>query len=337
VALTIVVRSIAGRERDGDRALPSITVDAPRVVIGRGDGCEVRLPDLSLAHRHASVRQRGGEYVVVDEGSQNGTFVQKLRLPPQTPRVIQSGELVRLGRVWIEIRIEPAAAVSRSPAAAAKELALELCARSLLGEGEVPWPKVTVVEGPDRGATLVVEELARTYSIGRSRECDLVLTDPQAGRRHATVIRRGDALGVQDLGSSHETLLDGAPIGQGEIAWRAGQELLISGTRLALAYPAADALAEIERSPEERLKADEVIDPPASADAKVAATGDALVETPEATDASDDAAAAPRAMATTSRAAPPKSTWRAADGAVVLVALGVLAVSIAAAFWLFGR
>ncbi len=334
MALTIVVRSIAGRERDGDLALPAITVDAPRVVIGRGDGCEIRLPDLSLGHRHASVRQKGGEYVVVDEGSQNGTFVQKLRLPPQTPRAIQSGELVRLGRVWIEIRIEPAAAVSRSPAAAAKELALELVARNLLAEGEVPWPKVTVVDGPDKGAALVVEELGRTYSIGRSRECDLVLTDPQAGRRHATIIRRGDALGVQDLGSSRETLLDGTPLGQGEIAWRAGQELIISGTRLAFEYPAASALAEIERSPEERLKADEVIEPPASADAKVAPTGDALVETPETADAADLAAPA---LPRPSREALAKSSWRAADGVVVLVALGVLAVSVAAAFWLFGR
>ena len=67
--LTVVVRT-------GDAAsLPSITFDAPRIVIGRGDGCEVLLPDPSISHRHASIRQRGTDYIVIDEGSSNGTQV----------------------------------------------------------------------------------------------------------------------------------------------------------------------------------------------------------------------------------------------------------------------
>ena len=69
MALTIVVRS-----GDSDSP-PSITFDAPRIVIGRGESCEVRLPDPSVSHRHASIRQRGSDYLVVDEGSTNGTFV----------------------------------------------------------------------------------------------------------------------------------------------------------------------------------------------------------------------------------------------------------------------
>ena len=74
MALTVVVRS-------GDHPTPlKISLDAPRIVIGRGDGCEIRLPDPSVSHRHASIRQRGSDYVVVDEGSTNGTFVGPVRL-----------------------------------------------------------------------------------------------------------------------------------------------------------------------------------------------------------------------------------------------------------------
>ena len=63
MALTIVIRS-------GDGQTPAqITFDGPRVVIGRGDGCEVRLPDPSVSHRHDSIRQRGTDYGVIDEGS----------------------------------------------------------------------------------------------------------------------------------------------------------------------------------------------------------------------------------------------------------------------------
>src|SRR5437667_9890609 len=100
MALTIVVRSAEGK------SAPRITFDAPRIVIGRGDGCEVRLPDPSVSHRHASIRQRGSDYVVVDEGSTNGTFVGPVRLSPQAPRVVRSGELVRIGRIWLELTVE---------------------------------------------------------------------------------------------------------------------------------------------------------------------------------------------------------------------------------------
>ena len=85
MALTVVVRS-------GDlKSQATITFDAPRIVIGRGDGCEIRLPDPSVSHRHASIRQRGTDYVVIDEGSSNGTFVGPVRLSPQAPRVVRSG------------------------------------------------------------------------------------------------------------------------------------------------------------------------------------------------------------------------------------------------------
>src|SRR5271166_3058934 len=103
MAVTVVV--LSGAEPSPDLCL---TLDAPRLVLGRGDGCDVRLPDPSVSHRHASIRQRGGEHVLLDENSTNGTFMDRVRLPPQTPRVLRSGERVRLGRVWIEIRFEPA-------------------------------------------------------------------------------------------------------------------------------------------------------------------------------------------------------------------------------------
>src|SRR5512140_651089 len=106
MAVTIVV--LSGGAAPGEGPDLSLTLDAPRLVVGRGEGCDVRLPDPSVSHRHASIRQRGGEHVLLDENSTNGTFMDRVRLPPQTPRALRSGERVRLGRVWLEIRFEPA-------------------------------------------------------------------------------------------------------------------------------------------------------------------------------------------------------------------------------------
>src|ERR1043165_7508870 len=97
--VTVVVRTNAARDR------PSLTFDGARIVIGRSSGSDVRLPDPSVSLRHASIRSQGAEYALVDEGSTNGTAVGGVKLGPHTPRLLRSGDLVRVGRVWLEIVI----------------------------------------------------------------------------------------------------------------------------------------------------------------------------------------------------------------------------------------
>lgn len=344
MALTLVVRS-AGKRGEG-REL-SLTVDTPRLVIGRGEGCELRLPDPSVSQRHASIRQRGGEYLLVDENSVNGTFMDAVRLPPQTPRVLRSGERVRVGRVWIEVRIEPAL-VKGSTAAAAKELALELVARGLAAAGEEPWPRVTALAGPDEGKALVLDDAERRYVIGKSKDVDLALDDAEASRRHVEVWRKGDGLWVQDLGTKSGAFLDGAPLPAAGFAWRPGQELTLGKSRFGLSYPAAEALAELERSPEERMRPGEA---PEAPEDETGEANDAQTPDPSATpgevaavvdkDFTPTPAPASGAIEAPRRGknahARPQGSWGLADMAVVLLALGVLAASILTAWWLFGR
>lgn len=331
MAVTIVVRA------GGEGAPLSLTLDAPRLVIGRSDGCEVRLPDPSVSLRHASLRQRGGEYLLVDEGSTNGTYLGQVRLPPQTPRAVRSGELVRVGRIWLEIRVE--AAIVKNTAAAARELALELVARGLAAQGEEPWPRLTVLEGPDAGRSITLRDASRRYVIGRSKEADLPVEDAATARRHVEIARKGDGLVVQDLGSTTGALLDNQPLAAREVAWRAGQELVVGQNVFGFENPAALALAELERSPDEQMRGGDApaqpsdeADPPAE---ETPAPSSSFDETPAPRSAEDDLSVPLRRGATTK--ARREGSWGALDGAVVALALGVMALSLAAAWWLFGR
>src|SRR5262245_17168221 len=101
--VTVVVRSAAQQREDTEA--PSLTFDGSRIVIGRGAGSDVRLPDPSVSTRHASIRANGAEYAILDEGSTNGTWVGGVKLSPHTPRVVKNGDLVRVGRVWLELEI----------------------------------------------------------------------------------------------------------------------------------------------------------------------------------------------------------------------------------------
>ena len=161
MALTVVVRS-------GDLKTPAeITFDTPRVVIGRSEGCEVELPDPSVSHRHTSIRQRGTEYVILDEGSTNGTFVGQVRLSPQAPRLLRSGDLVRVGRVWLECRIEQVP-TTQNHKLMTREIALGLVASALTADGRPAGARVSVSAGPDAGASFVLSsEAERTYVVGR--------------------------------------------------------------------------------------------------------------------------------------------------------------------------
>jgi diguanylate cyclase (GGDEF)-like protein len=51
------------------------TLGDTELVIGRGDGCDIQIPDCSVSRRHASLRPGPGGFYAVDLESTNGTFV----------------------------------------------------------------------------------------------------------------------------------------------------------------------------------------------------------------------------------------------------------------------
>lgn len=323
MALTVVIRS-------GDTATsPRVTFDSPRVVIGRGEGCEVRLPDPSVSHRHASIRQRGTDYIVLDEGSTNGTFVGPVRLSPQAPRVLRSGDLIRIGRIWLEVLIEQAVPTP-NPAQATREIALALVANALSAEGQSSGATVSVQSGPDAGKSFTIVGPGRQYVLGRAADADLTLQDEDASRRHAAVYRRGDQIWVQDLGSKNGTRVDETTLGPKESkVWRPGVTLTLGGNQLVHDDPVADAMAELERALDEPMAEGDSVDPPTA--------GDPSSAPPPPSAVSQRGGDAP-VIAVPKRAkrpVPRKAGWTGTDLLVAAVALVVLAVSLLGLFWLF--
>jgi pSer/pThr/pTyr-binding forkhead associated (FHA) protein len=340
--ITVIVRSGA----DSKEGNLSLTLDSPMVVIGRGEGSEIRLPDPSVSHRHATIRARGSEYILVDEGSTNGTFMGGVKLGALAPRILKHGDLARFGRVWLEVRFDNQVPPAQT-ALATKELALALVARAMKGEGEPGGPRVTVVEGPDKGKEMPLDEPGRAYVIGRGKDLDLVLEDVDASRRHVEVVRRADQVTVRDLGSKNGAALADQRLDGTGRPWRHDQELRVGGNTFAFRYPALQALGELERAADEKIRADESIPPPElpspAAPADAAPTGSAKSAKrssvrPEAGRAPDGqvGGGAPIAEVPRERVAAPrkKSGWNSTDFLVVLLALGVLALSAVGLYWL---
>jgi pSer/pThr/pTyr-binding forkhead associated (FHA) protein len=334
MGITVVVHG-DGRA-SSDREPPSLSFDAPRIVLGRGDGCEVRLPDPSVSARHASLRQHGGSYLLSDEGSTNGTFVGGVRLAAHAPRIVTHGEKVRLGRVWVELRLE--AVAQPSTQLATRELALQLVQEALeqLGD-EHAGPCVRFVRGPDEGKILSLPTVGAPYILGRGTDVDLMLEEPDASRRHLQLMRRAEQLLVRDLGSKNGTFLAGQrlPIGRDQ-PWRPGEELRLGQDHLVYENMAAQSLLELERCADEILDLNSPVAPsPAdagAADDPETSPRPSPAPPPEASPAAP-MLAAPRAAV--QRVVARSPGWGTSDVIIVLLALGVLVVSVGGLWLLF--
>ena len=350
--VTVVVRSAsapsgsaaAGGGGAASSAAPSLTFDGARIVIGRGSGSDVRLPDPSVSTRHATIRATGNDYAIVDEGSTNGTWVGGVRLLPQSPRVVKSGDLVRVGRVWLELAIGQKAPTP-DLGLATRDLAFALVQRAMDAVGDDTVAKVRVAEGPDIGEELLLTEEGRAYVLGRAETCDLPLADPDASREHAVVARRGGQILLRDLGSRNGVYLGETRLTpERDAVWRAPTMARIGITVLALDEPVSTALAELEAAADEAMREEDIPAAPAPAAPPPEAVAPASVKGPASSSATSGpasvagAGAAPIAelAADTSemtRVPPPKRGWSMTDLLVVTLAVGVIAASLAGLVW----
>jgi transcriptional regulator with GAF, ATPase, and Fis domain len=91
-----------------------------------------------------------------------------------------------------------------------------------------------VIEGPDRGARVLVEPLSPSrVLIGKSEACALRLSDPSASRRHAALSVEGAELHLADLRSTNGTFVGGLRVAEAFL--RGGEVISIGGSRIAVA------------------------------------------------------------------------------------------------------
>jgi len=248
--ITVAVRSATGPT---SQAL-SLTFDGSRVAIGRGASNDVRLPDPSISARHATIRLQGSDYVLVDEASTNGTWVSGVRLAANVPHALKATELIRVGRVWLEI-----SAGQRPPTAdlglATRDLAFALVEQAMASVGDDTIAKVRVVDGPDIGEELRLVEEGRAYVIGRGEATDLPLADPDASREHAIVTRRGSQVLLRDQQSRNGVVLgEQLLVPDRDVVWRSAQYVRLGRTVLELEEPVTAALSALESAADEALR-----------------------------------------------------------------------------------
>ena len=85
----LVVRSGGGRT--GETFRPA----GDRTVIGRSPDCDIFLDDVTVSRKHALLVREGGSFRIEDQGSLNGTFVNKKRIDSSA---VESGDELQIGK-----------------------------------------------------------------------------------------------------------------------------------------------------------------------------------------------------------------------------------------------
>ena len=85
----LVVRSGGGRA--GEHFVPQ----GERTTIGRSPDCDIFLDDVTVSRNHAVLVEREGVYVIEDQGSLNGTYVNRRRVDSSE---LEDGDELQIGK-----------------------------------------------------------------------------------------------------------------------------------------------------------------------------------------------------------------------------------------------
>ena len=85
----LVVRSGGGRA--GEHFVPQ----GDRTTIGRSPECDIFLDDVTVSRKHAVLIERDGDLYIEDQGSLNGTFVNRKRVESAT---LDDGDEIQIGK-----------------------------------------------------------------------------------------------------------------------------------------------------------------------------------------------------------------------------------------------
>jgi len=75
-----------------------LVITKEETVIGRGEGCDIGLfGDSKVEKVHARIRQEGGDYLIRDENTEDGTYVNDARLGLE-PVILKNGDEIQVGK-----------------------------------------------------------------------------------------------------------------------------------------------------------------------------------------------------------------------------------------------
>ncbi len=173
-----------------------VALERPRVVLGRGEGCDVVLPDPQVSRQHVALVEDGPRWLLEDL-SGHGTRVGD---KPLKHGELNDGAALELGP-WVAVFRQH----SSSGAAAAPTQPGRTDVQPREAEEDArPAAQVRIQQGTTEFLYPIESD---SFTVGKDPANSLVVRDSFISSRHLQVTRRGAGFHVRDLNSTNGTYL----------------------------------------------------------------------------------------------------------------------------------
>ena len=193
-------------EQQGARPGRTFQLDHETVDIGRHPNCDLVIEDPTVSAHHAQiVRTADGTYVLRDNDSSGGSFVNGERVTESLP--LRDNDVLRLGKTQLALKTASGAAFTPSGEEEEPEMARTVIIRRR------PKMLAYLVETQGDEVGKVFDLTDDITTIGRSPRNKIVLDESAVSARHAQILRGLDGgLVIADRGSSNGTYVNGEAI-----------------------------------------------------------------------------------------------------------------------------
>lgn len=212
--------------------LQRIPLTKELTTLGRDPSTDITLDASSavVSRNHAEIRRQGGQLVLFDKGSFNGTLLNNQRITTPTP--LYDNDRVQLGLGGPILRISAPGMPAPFGASLAGQRAVGAVAEAAVpaaapgggrpamhtmvfspGAKGAAAPPAPPRDGAQQLLMRLVFDASRTqFTIGRAADNDIHLDGLQISNHHAKLVQSGGGVSVEDVGSTNGTYVSGRRI-----------------------------------------------------------------------------------------------------------------------------
>jgi len=176
------------------------------VTVGRHPMCDLVLKETYISRQHVQFIRNKTKWFIMDLGSNNGTYLGSKRLKKKSRYPLINGQIVTLGTCKILISLIRTTEINEDDF---NQTQIVQISDSLHEDTSIMRTDMflEVREGKRRGEKIPLIP-GSTVKIGRSKECDIQLSDKKVSREHAKLVCELSKMTLQDLASSGGTFVN---------------------------------------------------------------------------------------------------------------------------------
>jgi len=220
------------------------------ISIGRAQGCSVHLDEVSISRLHAVIFPLGGGWVLQRKANFGAVLLngQEVENAP-----LEGGEEIKIGAFSLRISIEAPQAtsltgskpqVTSSNAMSRADISGALDVSGGDGNTKFVTAGLSALFRMEPGSGNVDEFLMEkdVALFGRGSNCDVVLTEKKASRKHFEVRRQGLSFFLKDLNSANGTVVNGSAVTECELV--AGDLIQVGESKIQFSIESKDFFAK---------------------------------------------------------------------------------------------